>query len=350
MNLHEKFSLSSESVKRKKPINYSDNDKYLFKEEFIRNLPNFFPVVRKSTYVSPCARFLNGLIFNSFQFNTELRFSWLLKLYLKFFFFLTKIRRITKFNYILLITNSKSSNNFFHWNLDVLQKLEFIDQIDDQILISKFKIIIPNDHTDDFLKKTLKAFSFDFYFQKKDEIISASNSILLPDIAPTGNYRKKYVLKLSQRMRKHWIGKKTLNLKKKRIYISRNNTLRRRLINEDKIIPTLKKYGFTIVDFDILNFEEQLSYILNCEILIGVHGSGLSHMLWMEQKGKIMEIRTKNNSHDNCYFTLASDLGHDYFYAIADKIDVSKPNHLSDLIIDTDYFSLQLLKMLEDEN
>lgn len=346
MNLFNKFNLPSERVKRKKPINYSNNDKYLFKEEFTRNLPNVFPVVRKSTYVSPCARFLNGLIFNSFQFNTELKFSWLFKLYLKFFFFLTKIRRIIKFDNILLITNSKSSYNFFHWNLDVLQKLEFINQIDDQILISKFKIIIPNDHTDDFFKKTLDAFNFDFYYQKKDEIISASNSILLPDIAPTGNFRKKYILKLSHRMRNHWISKKTQNLNKKRIYISRKNAQRRRLKNEIEIIPILKKYGFTIVDFDILSFEEQLNYILDCEILVGVHGSGLSHMLWLKQKCKVLEIRTKNNFNDNCFFTLASDLGHDYFYVTANKTDLKKSNHLADLVINKNSFLEQLLKVI----
>ena len=116
--------------------------------------------------------------------------------------------------------------------------------------------------------------------------------------------------------------------------------------NEDEIIPILKKNGFTIVDFDILSFEEQLNYILDCEILVGVHGSALSHMLWLKQKCKVLEIRTKNNFNDNCFFTLASDLGHDYFYVTADKIDVSKSNHLSDLKIDPDNFSSQLIKML----
>ena len=346
MNLFEKLSLPSENVTRNKPFNYNNNDEYLFKKEFIRDLPNVFPVVRKNSYVSPCARFLNGLIFNSFQFNTELRFTWLLKLYLKFFFFLTKIRRVTRFDNILLITNSKSSNNFFHWHLDVLQKLEFIDKINNEISVSKFKIIIPNDHTSDYVKKTLDAFNFDFYFQQKDEIITASRSILLPDIAPTGNFRKGHILKLRERMRNHWINKKTINLNKKRIYISRKNAPIRRLKNEDTIIPILKKHGFTIVDFDILNIEEQLSYILNCEILVGMHGSGLSHMLWMKQKSKVLEIRIRNNSNDNCYFTLASDLGHDYLYVMADKTDLKKSNHLSDVVINTNDFSSQLFKML----
>mgnify|MGYP006075882353 CR=1 FL=1 len=346
MNLFEKLSLPSENVTRNKPFNYSNNDEYLFKKEFIRDLPNVFPIVRKNSYVSPCARFLNGLIFNSFQFNTELKFTWLLKLYLKFFFFLTKIRRVTRFDNILLITNSKSSYNFFHWHLDVLQKLEFIEKINNEISVSKFKIIIPNDHTSDYFKKTLDAFNFDFYFQQKDEIITASRSILLPDIAPTGNFRKGHILKLRERMRNHWINKKTINLNTKRVYISRKNAPRRKLKNEDAIIPILKKYGFTIVDFDILNIEEQLSYILNCEILVGMHGSGLSHMLWMKQKSKVLEIRTRNNSNDNCFFTLASDLGHDYLYVMADKTDLKKSNHLSDVVINTNDFSSQLFKML----
>ena len=346
MNFFEKLSLPSENVTRNKPFNYNNNDEYLFKKEFIRDLPNVFPVVRKNSYVSPCARFLNGLIFNSFQFNTELRFTWLLKLYLKFFFFSTKIRRVTRFDNILLITNSKSSNNFFHWHLDVLQKLEFIDKINNEISVSKFKIIIPNDHTSDYVKKTLDAFGFDFYFQQKNEIITASCSILLPDIAPTGNFRKGYILKLRERMRNHWINKKTINLNTKRVYISRKNAPIRKLKNEDAIIPILKKHGFTIVDFDILNIEEQLSYILNCEILVGMHGSGLSHMLWMKQKSKVLEIRTRNNSNDNCYFTLASDLGHDYLYVMADKTDLKKSNHLSDVVINTNDFSSQLFKML----
>ena len=343
----EKLSLPAATVKRKNPRNFRDNDKHLFEREFIKYLPNVYSISNKGSFVTACARLLNGLVFNSFQFNTDLKFSWLIKLYVKFFIYLFKIRKITKFDKILFITNSHSSYNFFHWNLDVLQKLEFIDKIRDQILDSNLKIIIPNDHKDDYFQNTLQAFGIDFYFQKKNEIIFARNSILLPDIAPTGNFRKELILKLNNRMRKHWINNKTITLNKNRIYISRKNAPRRKLINESEIIPILKKYGFTIVDFDILNFKEQLSYILNCEILVGVHGSGLSHMLWMKQKSKILEIRTRNNRFDNCFFTLASDLDHDYFYTFADKIDLKKSNHLSDLIINTEDFSVQLLKIIK---
>ena len=344
--LLKQLTLSSERVLRRKPYNYDNKDEILFKREFIKNLPNIFPILKKNSYISPCGRLLNGLSFNLFQFSNKLGVKGFLKLYLKFFLFLTKTRKITRLDNILYVTTS-NSQNFFHWFLDVLQKLEFIDQSRDQILNFKYKIIIPNGYNNSYSRKSLEAFDLNFYYQEKNEIIISEQSILLPNIAPTGNYRKNQVLKLSQRMKNHWTKNITNNLNNKRIYISRKNAQRRKLKNEDEIIPILKKYGFTILDFDKLNFEEQLKNILNSEILISIHGAGLTHMLWMNEKSKVLEIRARDNCNDNCYFTLASDLGHDYFYVIAEKTDPKKSDHLSDLTINKNYFLSQLQKILE---
>ena len=344
--LLKQLTLSSERVLRRKPYNYDNKDEILFKREFIKNLPNIFPILKKNSYIPPCGRLLNGLSFNLFQFSNKLGVKGFIKLYLKFFLFLTKTRKITRLDNILYVTTS-NSKNFFHWFLDVLQKLEFIDQSRDQILNFKYKIIIPNGYNNSYSRKSLEAFDLNFYYQEKNEIIISEQSILLPNIAPTGNYRKNQVLKLSQRMKNHWTKNITNNLNNKRIYISRKNAQRRKLKNEDEIIPILKKYGFTILDFDKLNFEEQLKNILNSEILISIHGAGLTHMLWMNEKSKVLEIRARDNCNDNCYFTLASDLGHDYFYVIADKTDPKKSDHLSDLIINKSYFLSQLQKILE---
>lgn len=342
MNLLQKLSLSSVNVIRKKPCNYQDKDKKLFKKELSKFLPNVFPIERESAYIPPCGRLFHGVSFNLFQFNTGLNLITLLKLYLRSFLLLTRTRRITRFDNILYLTNS-NSHNFFHWFLDVLQKLEFISGNHDELFNSKLKIIIPNGHENTFSKKSLQAFNLNFYHQNKNEIIFSNKSILLPDIAPTGNYRKKIILKLSQRLKNYWIKKYK---RSKKIYISRKNSEKRKLINENEIIPILKMYNFTIVDFDTLNFEEQISYTLKSEIIVSVHGAGLTHMLWMKKKGKVLEIRARGNCNDNCYFTLASDLGRNYFYVNAEQTNPKKLND-SDLIIDKNDFKSQLLKMLK---
>lgn len=346
MNLFKQLTLPSEHAIRKKPHNYDIKDKNLFKKEFFKKLPDVYPDLQKKSYVPPCGKLLNGLSFNSHQFSSKVGFLGLFKSYIKFFLFLTKTRKITRLNYILYVTTS-NSQNFFHWFLDVLQKLEFIDQSRDKILNCKYKIIIPNGHCNSYSKKTLGAFNLDFYYQKKNEIIISNQSIIMPNIAPTGNFRKSYVLKLSKRMKDHWTKNKIKIINNNnRIYISRKSAQKRKLKNEDEIIHILLKNGFIILDFDKLNFEEQLRYTLNSKILVSVHGAGLTHMLWMRKKSKILEIRARDNYNDNCYFTLASDLGHDYYYAIAEKTHSNESFHLSNMVIDVNEFSLKLSRLL----
>ena len=166
MILLKKLSVPSERVFRRKPYNQKNSDEYLFKREFVKKLPHVFPILRKNSYIPPCGRLFNGISFNLLQFNTIIGINGLLKSYLKSFFFLTKIRKITRLDNILYITNS-NSHNFFHWFLDVLQKVEFINQRSDKILNSKLRIVIPNGHENRFSKKSLKAFNLNFYYQKK---------------------------------------------------------------------------------------------------------------------------------------------------------------------------------------
>lgn len=343
MKIIKKLKLSSQNVIRKKPSNQKNGDHYLFSNEYKRKLPNFSAVLKKNSFIPPCGRLFNGLTLNLLQFNTGINRKGLFKSYLKSFLFLMKVRKVTKFKNILYITNS-NSHNFFHWTLDVLQKLEFLDQFRNELFNSKLKIIIPCDHFDDYVKKSLKAFNLNIYFQKKNEIILSNKSILLPDIAPTGNYRKEIINKLSLRMRYYWNSKYSNQKYENKIYISRKNSSRRKLVNEEEIIPILKKNGFKILDFDDLNFEKQLKYIFNSDVLLSIHGAGLTHMLWMKPRSKIMEIRAKNNINDNCYFTLASDLNHNYYYFIADKTNPKNSYHQSDLLINKNSFELELKK------
>ena len=45
-----------------------------------------------------------------------------------------------------------------------------------------------------------------------------------------------------------------------------------------------------------------------------------SYQFWMQDHSKILEIRARGDKHNNCYFSLASALNHDYYYCLADKV------------------------------
>ncbi len=62
--------------------------------------------------------------------------------------------------------------------------------------------------------------------------------------------------------------------------------------------------------------------------LIALHGAGLTNMLFMNANTKILEIRNEEDKHNNCYFSLASDLDIDYYYLLSkgDSIETHTVN------------------------
>ena len=74
-----------------------------------------------------------------------------------------------------------------------------------------------------------------------------------------------------------------------------------------------------------------------CSLLISIHGNALTNMLWMPEGSTVLEIRRSGDSHNNCYFSLASALGHKYYYVLAPSVDNIKDTHIADLIVNMIY-------------
>jgi hypothetical protein len=344
MKLIDQLNIPKEKVIRKKPINLGKKDFKLFSNEIEKILPAVSAKLISKCFIMPNGKLLERLFLNNDQFNISPNYRIRLKTYIYTFFSITQIRKISNFDNMIFITNT-NSHNFFHWCLDVLQKLEMIDKKLNNAIKKKYSILIPYGHNSSFIKQTLNIFNLKFYEQDKNELIFLKKIVLLPDISPTGNYRKDLICNLRHRLQKYFSSKLN-SFKKKRIFISRSSNKNRKIINENQIYPILIEKGFLILDFDLLSFNEQLGYIINCEILISSHGAGLTHMTWMQERSKVLEIREKDDQQNNCYFTLASDLGHEYHYSFMKKINLTKNSKIILYKVDSINFKKKLLLML----
>lgn len=258
---------------------------------------------------------------------------------------LFSVRKVVSFDNVLFITNS-NSRNFFHWFLDVLQKVERIEGVLSKELNHEFLVLLPSNHCANFMYESLSAFDVNVRWLRKNELAIVRNLIVVPDVATTGNYRIDTVVAMRERLRMHFGNIYENSARFSRVYITRKNAEKRRIINEDEILPALLEYDFFVADFDSLSFSEQVSCVINADILISLHGAGLTHMLWMKEYGSILEIRARDDSHNNCYFSLASALGLGYYYALADKTDSTKSTQQANYLIDKDCFLAQVMKML----
>ena len=97
----------------------------------------------------------------------------------------------------------------------------------------------------------------------------------------------------------------------RRVYISRAEATYRRLVNEDEVWTLLQEAGFERVRMEDLTFDEQVALMHQTEVLMGVHGAGLSNMTFCNPSAHVVEIGVREYPSPDFYST-ASSLGLDY--------------------------------------
>lgn len=105
---------------------------------------------------------------------------------------------------------------------------------------------------------------------------------------------------------------------KKRIYISRNDSKKRKVLNEDQLIPVLKKYGFEIHQLDNKTTEEQIRLFASAGFVLAPHGAGLSNLVYCQPGTRVVEF-FPGGYVKQTYYDLSNKCGLDYSYIIFEK-------------------------------
>jgi len=330
----ESFYYPGEHLTRVQPKNLQLEDVSLFSVEFKKYFSAVYPEIIKNVLLFPngfC--FVNGIYFSAQNLKHKI------KVYVKSLLPIYKIRKIKSSEYAVLLTDI-NSYNFFHWFCDVLQKIEAIKACD--IDLKGINFIIPSNINIDLVMATSSIYNISFNFLQADEIRFVKKLIVIPQISPTGNYRPPLIRNIRDKFIENYGGKNEFS----RIYITRSKALKRKILNEEKITSILKKYKFTIVAMEDLDLEAQIRLVMGAEVLVGLHGAGLTHMLWMSSGSKVMEIRLRGDEVNNCYFSLASDLQLNYYYYLAEKVNVNVSTQFSDFMVSPIEFEKSLSTML----
>jgi capsular polysaccharide biosynthesis protein len=101
-----------------------------------------------------------------------------------------------------------------------------------------------------------------------------------------------------------------------KIYISRSQASRRRILNEPEILDYLIPRGYVPFQLEDLSFIEQVSLFSQARIVIGLHGAGLTNVAWCPPGGRLLEI-FPSESIPSYYWVLASQVGVDYYYLLS---------------------------------
>jgi len=230
-----------------------------------------------------------------------------------------------------LIATDRFSNGYFHWVTETLPRLWWARD-----LLPTAELLLPAfSRRFAYMDQSLALFpDLERRVASDRERWRLSGALLLPPTAPAGNYRPDLV----QAVGAAWRARVQPREPFRRLYISRSKAARRRIANEEELLPKLIAAGYEVVHLEGLPFADQVRLLAETKELVSNHGAGLTNMLFMVPGTRVTEIRLAGDAHNNCYFSLARALGLVYDYRLADPADPGRSAHDGDVVVQREDF------------
>lgn len=330
--------------KRKLPRNFDQADLKLFEHEFERPIPASRLLRFENVHVSSEGLLFKGfkMLPESFAYPFELR-EWKRRSILKFLVTNKLLRKPRTIETEVLWITDYWSKGYFHWLTDALTRLFVVrDRLEQLTLLLPWEF-----ETRDFVESSLKVFGVkNVDFIRSDEVVECRSLLMPTHTAPSGHFRNE-VINSVRGILLSALGDSDYQGEGERIYISRSSAGRRRIVNEDELGRILINHGFQTVRMEKLSFEEQVKLLSRARYLVSNHGAGLTNMLFMRDRGSVLELRHAADYINNCYFILASALKFDYYYQLCAAASDHANPHTADLVADPRAFEKNLALLLE---
>ena len=213
----------------------------------------------------------------------------------------------------------KWSHNYFHWVTEALPRLLLARAggAEPQLVLPEFLA------KSKFVRESLTLLGENYEVLGDRFRHKFAKLTLVSPMAPSGNPNPEVIGQLRARVRDSLMGPSREFLPKQdlRLWVSRARSRKRHIENEPALSPLLARFGFTIVYPEELSFAEQIEIFSRATVVAGLHGAGLTNIVFMASGGVVLEVRRVGDAHNNCYFALASATNQRYGYALARPLD-----------------------------
>ena len=136
------------------------------------------------------------------------------------------------------------------------------------------------------------------------------------------------------------------------VYVSRNESSMRRILNENDLLPGLRDMGFNIISPGKLSLTEQIEAFRNARVVLAPHGAGLTNILFCRPNTTLIEIFPEGGVHGSAFLRIASQLNFNYYYVVGQKVENRQsrknPNN-ADLILEKSSFFSFVRRALDAE-
>ena len=147
----------------------------------------------------------------------------------------------------------------------------------------------------------------------------------------------------------------------KKIYVRREDSSYRKILNEADLIEKFRNSGFEIINPNHFKILEQMKIFSDADLIVSAHGSNLANIIFCKQGTKIIEVGPKfDKPYEvnilNRYNHLSNLTNLEYSKIEADSVNVSKHSYLATKYInqkildESNYYKNLIIKVNEIEN
>ena len=310
--------LPSYKSRRSLPQNFKEEDRHLFEKEFERYIQE------SKVHVLEAAVIVDETIWDwkTFSFLDQLSHPNPLSKKAKIKRLPSLLKPSRWVGKAIWMTDTWA-HNYFHWMTESIPRLMALEGN-----YKDHKVVLPERLKNfNYVSDSLNILGYDHLFFSNDEKLTIASLVSFERTAPSFNYHQQVIKSIHHRM-----GVES-KVPDRKIYVSRRKAGKRKIVNEEELIQQLMLSGYEIHQFEDYSIAEQIRLMNETSHFISMHGAGLTNMLFMEKGAKVLEFRFRGDTTNNCFYTLASELGHLYYYS---QNDFQTPKiHLnSNMILD----------------
>jgi hypothetical protein len=203
------------------------------------------------------------------------------------------------------------ADNYFHWVTELLPRLLAIHKMNSEVPVLLSEILSRLS----FVKQAMELFRIPFEVLPNGRGIKVDR-LLACKVPHVGQFNK-YLLSAFRTDVLLTIASDQFISPKRKLYISRSDARRRKIVNEEALWRVLKQHGFDKVELEGMQWSDQVMLFREAVFVVSNHGAGLSNIMFMPAEGRVIELKADKNDYW-CFFSLARVCQLQYAYLLCE--------------------------------
>jgi capsular polysaccharide biosynthesis protein len=208
-------------------------------------------------------------------------------------------------------------DNYSHWLTRNLMKLCAVEK---NAAISDLPLLVHED-LKSFQREYIELLGInpDRLIKVPRHAIVACKNVAVPTVFRNQPWMLEGIVWFRHRLREHLQSSKKFG---KRLFISREDSGIRKLLNERALFHELEKMDFQCLQLGQMTVREQLAAFAGAEIVVGPHGAGLTNMIYAPKTAKLVEITSTFIDHIRDFRFIAEQLGQSHTCVTCDDYNL----------------------------